>query len=228
MSHPLTHGIQHYFDELAAHSRRVAEVLLVVSAIGGVIVAIWGRRMASEVLDDPMRFGYEGPEQWVERIRLEELSRQDTPGVYMITYLTLESKKGGKKQGERSSHPNAAASINNSTGLGDDDSDLLAMARMLAIDGPLVRSEDLIIERLVRPVYPDEARDKGIEGLVELVALVDTSGLVQQIQIVGGTRDPLLERAAASAILECRYRPYRVAEHTQQVWAAFRIAFSLY
>ncbi len=227
MSHPLSHGIQLYFAELAANSRRVAMVLLTVSAVCALVVAIWGRRVTSE-LADPMRFGYEGPEQWVERIRLEELSRQQSPGLYAITYLTLESRKGGKRHGESSSHPNAAVSANKSPGLGDSDSDLLAMARMLAIDGPLVRSEDLIIERLVRPVYPDEAREQGIEGLVELVALVDTTGSVAQIQIVGGTRDPLLERAAATAILECRYRPYRVAEHRQQVWAAFRIAFSLY
>ena len=226
MAHPLTHGIQIYFAEHAENHRRVARVLLAVSAIGLTIVAIWGRQ-TSEILD-PMRFGYEGPEQWVERIRLEELSRQQSPGIYAITYLTLEKRKGGKKRGEQSSHPNARVATRLPVGEGDSDSDLLAKARMLALEGPLVRSEDLIIERLVRPQYPDEARERGIEGLVELVALVDTTGSVSQIQIVGGTRDPLLERAAAMAILECRYRPYRVSEHAQQVWAAFRIAFSLY
>ena len=34
--------------------------------------------------------------------------------------------------------------------------------------------------------------------------------------------------AAAKAILECRYRPYRVADQARRVWAAYRIAFSLY
>ena len=105
MAHPLTHGIQVYFAEHAENHRRVARVLLAVSAIGLTIVAIWGRQ-TSEILD-PMRFGYEGPEQWVERIRLEELSRQQSPGIYAITYLTLEKRKGGKKRGEQSSHPNA-------------------------------------------------------------------------------------------------------------------------
>ena len=228
MLHPLTHGIQLYFAEVAANSRRVALVLLAVSALGALVVGIWGRRVTSGVLDDPMRFGYEGPRQWVERIRLEELARQQSPGIYAITYLTLEARKGGKTQGEQSSHPNARVATRRPVGEGESESELVAKARMLSLEGPLVRSEDLIIERLVRPEYPDEARDKGIEGLVELVALVDTSGAVAQIQIVGGTRDPLLERAAAMAILECRYRPYRVDDQAQQVWAAFRIAFSLY
>jgi len=227
MPHPLTHGIQVYFAEHAANHRRVATVLLIVSSVGMLAVALWGRRVTTEIMD-PMRFGYEGPEQWVERIRLEQLARQQSPGIYAITYLTLESRKGGKQRGEQSSHPNARVATRLPAGEGDSHTDLLAKARMLALDGPLVRSEELIIERLVRPEYPDEARERGIEGLVELVALVDTSGSVQQIQIVGGTHEPLLERAAAMAILECRYRPYRVAEQTRQVWAAFRIAFSLY
>jgi TonB family protein len=113
-------------------------------------------------------------------------------------------------------------------GTGEDESDLLAKARMLALDGPVIRSEELVIEKLVRPDYPEEAREKNIEGIVELVALVDTSGSVLQIQIVGGTREPMLEHAAAKAILQCHYYPYRVEDEARRVWAAFRIAFSLY
>jgi TonB family protein len=118
--------------------------------------------------------------------------------------------------------------IQKQVGTGEDEQDLLAKARMVAIDGPIIRSEDLVIERLVRPDYPEEAREKNVEGIVELVALVDTSGSVQQIQIVGGTREPMLEDAATRAILQCRYRPYRVKDEARRVWAAFRIAFSLY
>ena len=225
MPHPLTHGIQMYFGELATNARRVALVLVGVSAVLSLGLLIAGRRITAS--DEAMRFGYEGPEQWVERIRLEELAREQSPGLYVITYLSVESRKGDKPR-VRSTHPNAEPSQQKTAGEGEDEMDLLAKARMLSLEGPLVRSEDLIIERLVRPTYPEEAREKGIEGLVELVALVDTTGAVQQIQIVGGTRDPLLERAAATAILECRYRPYRVAEQSLQVWAAFKIAFSLY
>ena len=63
---------------------------------------------------------------------------------------------------------------------------------------------------------------------MELVAQIDTTGSVMAIQIVGGTRDPMLEHAAARAILQCHYRPYRVEDEARRVWAAFRIAFSLY
>jgi TonB family protein len=227
MLHPLTHGIDTYWNEYVANRRRVAIVLLAVSGVLFALILLLGRRV-SEDLGDPKRFGFEGPKHWVERIRLEELAEADVQGFYQITYLTAEARRGGKKPGNRSSHPQAEPVVQKMPGLGDAEQDLLAKARMLALQGPIIRSEDLIIERLVRPEYPDEAREKNIEGIVEVLALVDTTGSVLQIQIVGGTHEPMLESAAAKAILECRYRPYRVADQARRVWAAYRIAFSLY
>ena len=227
MPHPLSHGIDTYFGEFFANRRRVATVLLVVSGVLSLAVLVFGRR-ATEVLDDPKRFGFEGPKQWVDRIRLEERAEVEVPGLFEVTYLTAESKKGGSKPKHVSTNPQAEPVIQKQVGTGDDEQDLLAKVRMLALKGPVIRSEELVIERLVRPDYPDEARDKNVEGVVELVALVDTSGAVEQIQIVGGTREPMLEHAAATAILQCRYRPYRVNDEARRVWAAFRIAFSLY
>jgi TonB family protein len=227
MPHPLSHGIETYFGEFFANRRRVATVMLVVSGTLALGLFTLGRR-ASEVLDDPKRFGFEGPKQWVDRIRLEQMATYEAPGLFQVTYLTAESRKGGRKPRHVSSNPQAQPVIQKKVGTGEDERDLLAKARMLALDGPVIRSEDLIIERLVRPDYPEEAREKNVEGVVELVALVDTTGSVQQIQIVGGTREPMLEHAAAKAILQCRYRPYRVRDEARRVWAAFRIAFSLY
>lgn len=228
MPHPLTHGIATYFGELSAHRRLLASVLLVVSASFAVLLVFTARQLDRSDLGDAKRFGFEGPKQWVERIRLEELANREQSGLYTITYLTAEARKGGKKKPERSSHPQATAQVQTAPGEGEDTYDLLAKARMLALDGPVIRSEDLIIERLVRPSYPDEAREKNIEGVVEVIALVDTTGSVLQVQVVGGSREPLLESAAAKAILECRYRPYKVHEEARRVWAAYRIAFSLY
>ena len=156
------------------------------------------------------------------------MAAEDKPGVYAITYLTAESRRGGKRPTKRASHPQAEPEIQKAPGEGDADRDIVAKARMMAVQGPIIRSEDLVIERLVRPEYPSEARERNIEGIVEVLALVDTTGSVLQIQIVGGTHEPMLESAAAKAILACRYRPYRVDDQARRVWAAYRIAFSLY
>jgi TonB family protein len=228
MSHPLIHGIDTYFREYSANRRRVATVLLVVSALLAALVVFGGRRAAESDILDPRRFGFEGPKQWVDRIRLEELAAREAPGLYTITYLTAESRRGGKRAVNRAARAEPRPMQEKPPGMGDAERDLLAKARMMALSNPVVRSEDLVIERLVRPEYPNEAREKNIEGVVEVLALVDTTGSVLQIQIVGGTHEPMLETAAAKAILECRYRPYRVADQARRVWAAYRIAFSLY
>jgi TonB family protein len=230
MAHPLTHGILEYLGELVAHRRRLAASLVGVSLVSALALWLAGRRVAESELADPRRFGFEGARQWVERIRLEELAQRDAQGLYAITYLTAEARKGDRRDRDRSSHPNAEPVVATRAvdGEGDAERDLLARARMLAREGPVVRSEELVIERLVRPSYPDEARERDIQGVVELVALVDTLGHVRQVQVVGGSREPLLESAAAKAILECRYRPYRIDDRVHEVWAAFRIAFTLY
>ena len=228
MPHPLIHGIDTYFGEFIANRRRVSTVLLVVSCTLAALLALAGRH-ASEMAKDAKRFGFEGRDEYVERIRLEEMANHDSPGQFAITYLTAEARKGGKKVEHHFPHPSAPVEVQDkSTGVGYDDDDIIAKARMLSLRGPVIHSEDLIIEKLVRPDYPEEAREKNIEGVVELVALVDTTGSVEEIQIVGGTREPMLEHAAAKAILQCRYRPYRVRDEARRVWAAFRIAFSLY
>ena len=54
---------------------------------------------------------------------------------------------------------------------------------------------------LVRPEYPDAARDKDLEGVVELVALVDTTGSVTEVHIVGGTGNADFEQSATNAVL---------------------------
>ena len=178
MSHPLTHGIDTYFHEYFANRRRVSGLLFATSALlFSTLLLISRRHPHNDDLDilDPKRFGFEGPKQWVERIRLEQLAQRDTPGLFAITYLTAEARKGGKRRDPTVARIQPLPVAEKPLGEGDAERDLLARARMLARETPVVRSEDLIIERLVRPEYPSEAREQNIEGVVEALALVDTT-----------------------------------------------------
>jgi TonB family protein len=223
----MSHGIEAYFDERRANARRVALARIGCSLLAALVMLALSWRLRGPDDLGPERFGFEGPRQWVERIRLEEIADRDEAGESIVTYLTAESRRGSPER-DRSSHPNAEVQPRRDPGQGDAVADLLARARLLAREAPVVRSEDLVIERLVRPEYPTTARDRDLEGVVEMIALVDTTGDVLECQVVGGTREPLFEHAAAKAVLACRYRPYRVADQARRVWAAYRIAFSLY
>lgn len=225
----MRHGIDAYFREIERFRRRLSLIGLAVSAGFLLLLALLRQPAIVEALGDPKRFGFEGPDQYVERILLEIRGPEEQIGAMVVNLVPASRREGGgaERPSAEGTQP-APEGRRRGPGSGEDELTLEARLRALALEGPVVQSEDLVVENLVRPVYPEEAREKGIEGLVELVALVDTTGSVVQVEIIGGSRQPLLEHAASRAVLQCRYRPYRVRENLERVWAYFRITFKLY
>jgi TonB family protein len=225
----MSHGIDGYFEALARDQRRVAScgALVLCAFLAAELIAARPRVVAA--LNDPKRFGFEGPEQYVRRILLEQIGDVDQPGLSKATLMAVDLHRGGgaERTAARTEGTTPAARTEG-PGVGDDLMNLQSRLRALAFEGPVIRSEDLVVEKLVRPEYPEEARAADIEGVVEMVALVDTTGAVTEVHIIGGTHHPALERAATGAVLQCRYRPYRMNAFAQQVWAYYRIHFTLY
>ncbi len=56
-----------------------------------------------------------------------------------------------------------------------------------------------------RPVYPDVARQAGIEGTVRMKAIIAKDGSVQALKVISG--EPVLANAAVEAVRKWRYRP---------------------
>lgn len=226
----MRHGIDAYYEELERFERRRALLTLAVALAFLAILAIGHRPEIVAALNDPKRFGFEGRDEYVRRILLEMRGKEDLPGANVMSAVPLELHHGGGNKktptGTNGARPVDAHPKGPTTG--DDAMDLQSRLRALALDAPVVRSEDLIVEKLVRPEYPEEAHAQDLEGDVELVALVDTTGEVREVHIVGGNRVPSLERAATDAVLQCRYRPYSLNETKERVWAYYRIAFHLY
>lgn len=225
----MRHGIDGYFQEQRANLRRLALLAPLVGAAFAAALTLLG--MDRESPDPVMvRFGYEGVDEYVRRIRLEAIGPVEQAGLTHVKLSAREARKGGGDAPAQmhSEGARARAAPRVGDGLGADDEDLLARARAMQLDAPVIRSQELVIAELVRPVYPEEAQANNVEGVVEVLALVDTTGTVQQAQIIGGTGHTMLERAATDAVLQCRYRPWRHNGRAERVYAAFRIRFSLY
>jgi TonB family protein len=64
------------------------------------------------------------------------------------------------------------------------------------------------IERKVEPIYPRQALERRLEGRVLLRGIVMEDGRLRDLKVVSG--DPLLAQAAMEAVVQWRYRPYRL------------------
>ncbi|MEO5987743.1 MAG: energy transducer TonB [Candidatus Eisenbacteria bacterium] len=226
----MQHGIDAYFAEQKRSKRRFALASGLVTMVALFFMVALRGQAVRHALEQARRFGFEGPEQWVERIRLEEIGAQERAGTTTYELVFEDATLGGEANKPVPSPPRGGTVPRRmlmDDGPGAQDRDLLARARALRLEGPVILSDQLIAERIVRPEYPDDAIDHDIEGIVELVALVDTTGAVVEVQILKSSH-PLLEKAAIDAIVQCRYRPFRLHEQTLRTWAAFRYAFSLY
>jgi TonB family protein len=75
------------------------------------------------------------------------------------------------------------------------------------------------------PVYPEEAERQGIEGTVQLRALVGKDGAVENVEVVNGPS--LLATAAVNAIRQWHFRPTLLGDQpievTEEITVVFRV-----
>ncbi len=83
------------------------------------------------------------------------------------------------------------------------------------------------IKTTIQPVYPEEARKQGIEGMVLVNVLVDASGEVVQAKIERSDA-PVLDKAALDAIRRWKFTPAVSKEDEPvAVWMTIPVKFKL-
>jgi TonB family protein len=76
----------------------------------------------------------------------------------------------------------------------------------------------------VDPVYPEEAKQKGVSGVVRVRVTVATDGSVKEVEIIEG--DPLLIDAAKQAILKWQYTPFMTCGQPVEMRSIEHVKFS--
>lgn len=88
----------------------------------------------------------------------------------------------------------------------------------LVSEMPIVLSE-------IRPVYPKEAKDKQLEGVVSLDVLIDQNGVVRQVSVIEG---PEIFRAGAlEAMKKFKFKPAKVDGKPVAVRIRYSLNFKL-
>jgi TonB family protein len=100
---------------------------------------------------------------------------------------------------------------------------------MLEVVGP--DAQNIVIDERPDPIrkvyaeYPDQARSRGVQGLVYVKALVGTDGRVQDTRIVQSV--PLLDEAASTAVRQWEFKPAMAKGKPIPVWIAIPVRFRL-
>ena len=226
----MVHGVAGYFVERARFERRVALLTLGVSigvfSLFGLTVTPPVRRMLQRAV---ARFGYEGPTQYVRRIMLSQLQGTGEAISELGPLNPVPRRRGGDAR-KRHTDP-----LSNNVEIrpriaapGTSNDNLIERVTSRAVGVPVVQSEELVIDVLVRPDYPTSLAERNIEGKVMVQALVDTTGKVVDVQVMASTGESQFERAAEKAVWQCRFRPHRLNGITSEVYAVFRFAFRIY
>jgi TonB family protein len=77
----------------------------------------------------------------------------------------------------------------------------------------------------VEPVYPEEARSTGKQGLAVLDAVIATDGTVTRLQPLSG--DSLLIKSATEAVRSWKFEPYQSSGHPVEVETTISVEFRL-
>jgi protein TonB len=77
------------------------------------------------------------------------------------------------------------------------------------------------------PVYPDLARNAGIEGQAVVQALVDTDGSVIDAKILKSSGNTSLDNEAVQAAMRATFTPAKQRDQAVRVWVSIPYRFTL-
>jgi periplasmic protein TonB len=77
----------------------------------------------------------------------------------------------------------------------------------------------------VQPEYPEEARQRRVEGTVRLHVIIARDGSIAQMEVISG--DPLLVKSSLDAVRQWRYRPTLLKGEPVEVDTTIDVIYTL-
>jgi protein TonB len=79
----------------------------------------------------------------------------------------------------------------------------------------------------IRPIYPPEAKQKNIEGVVVVKFMVTTEGTVENVSVLKAKPQGHFEKAATEAVKRWRFQPGTIGEEPVNTWMTAMVKFRL-
>ena len=152
------YGIDFWLRERRLALRRVALHTLAIETCllaGLIALQIPAIRSWVKPARKIVRFGYEGPDRYVQHIELETQDRDQLPMVDLGRVTQVPSRQGGGGLEPANATSRARARrVSRLPGPGEEEVTRLALARARLASVPLVQSSELVIESMEQPEYP--------------------------------------------------------------------------
>jgi protein TonB len=98
---------------------------------------------------------------------------------------------------------------------------LHAPAGPMRVSGGVMAS--LVLHK-IDPIYPEDAKAKGISGAVVLHAIIDPQGKVDKLSVISGPE--VLRDASLTAVRQWTYKPYLLNGRPQSVETTVTVNFT--
>jgi TonB family protein len=85
-------------------------------------------------------------------------------------------------------------------------------------------SEGLLLHK-VTPVYPQQAKYKGVSGTVLLQAVITKEGFIGNLKVISGPKE--LQQSAVDAVSQWIYKPYRLMGNPVEVETTIQVNYTL-
>jgi TonB family protein len=81
--------------------------------------------------------------------------------------------------------------------------------------------------KMVRPVYPQQAKNAGVTGIVVLDAVISREGLPLSLRVANSQIDADLAKAAVEAVSQWRYQPTLLNGEPVEIATQINVNFTL-
>jgi periplasmic protein TonB len=81
-----------------------------------------------------------------------------------------------------------------------------------------------LLQHKVDPIYPEDAKAKGISGAVVLHAIIDQQGKVDKLSVISGPE--VLRDVSLTAVRQWTYKPYMLNGRPQSVETTVTVNFT--
>ncbi|MBN2621405.1 energy transducer TonB [candidate division WOR-3 bacterium] len=99
-----------------------------------------------------------------------------------------------------------------------------SQAPVMAYDDVEVKPKPI---SLPKPVYPEQAKNQGIQGDILTKVLVGADGRIEQAMIQKSSSFEILDNAALEAVQAAMFKPARHGDKPVRVWVSIPIRFTL-